>query len=171
VHKKKEVSVHLKGCCGEVIAHSTALFYPAIDAAVFNSIGNSLGSPLIVDSGASCCISPHREDFVSYQESTAKVKDLSGVTKVAGEGMISWKVLDKFGREVDTQLHAYHMPLASVRLLSPQSLFKSIDGSDGYQNAKMYLIKLPNNMILEARYCKANLPLLKLISGSIDSCL
>jgi transposase InsO family protein len=84
--------------------------------------------------------------------------------------MISWKVLDKFGREVDIQLHGYHMPAASVRLLSPQSLFTSIEGSDGHQNAKMYEIKLPDNMILEARYGRANLPLLEL-SGSTDSCL
>jgi hypothetical protein len=89
---------------------------------------------------------------------------------VEGEGMIAWKVLDKFGREVVLQLHAYHMPLASVRLLSPQALFNSIDGCDGHQNAKMYVIKMPDDMILEAPYGKANLPLLQL-SNSVDSCL
>lgn len=168
--KKREVSVNLKGCRSEMLAHITAWFHPAIDASVYNSIGEGLGTPLIVDSGASCCITPHREDFVSYEKSTAKVKDLSGVNKVAGEGMITWKVLDKFGREVQLQMHAYHVPLASVRLLSPQALFKSIAGSDGHQDAKMYLIKLPGDMILEAPYGKVNLPLLQL-SNSVNSCL
>jgi hypothetical protein len=40
--------------------------------------------------------------------------------------MVLWKVLDKDGLEVELELKAYHMPLASVHLLSPQALIKSI---------------------------------------------
>jgi hypothetical protein len=50
------------------------------------------GTPLIVDSGASCCISPHREDFVDYHQSSVRIKDLSGLNSVAGQWMIQWLV-------------------------------------------------------------------------------
>jgi hypothetical protein len=122
------------------------------DAAVFNTLVDGIDSPLIVDSGASCCVSPHREDFITYHESKVKVKDLSGTNKVAGEGMIRWKVLDKDGREVELEIKGYHMPKASVRLLSPQALFKSIGGSKGNQDALCYIIKLPGDMTLHAPY-------------------
>jgi hypothetical protein len=64
--KRREVSVKLRQCRGEMLATTTAWVHPAIDVSAYNSIGEGLGAPLIVDSGASCCITPHREDFVSY---------------------------------------------------------------------------------------------------------
>jgi hypothetical protein len=168
--KDDKVTVDSKKCRGEMVARATAWFFPMVNVEVYNSIGDGLGAPLIVDSGALCCISPHREDFTTYYNSTVKVEDLSGLNKVAGEGMISWKVLDREGREVEIQLRAYHMPAASVRLLSPQSLFNAVKGSDGYQNHKKYTIMLPNKRFLDAPYGRANLPLLAL-SNSSDLCL
>ena len=41
---------------------------------------------LIVDLGASVCITPHREDFTFYCDSKVKIKDLSKSNTVAGEG-------------------------------------------------------------------------------------
>lgn len=81
-------------------------FFPAADESVFNSIGTGLDAPLIVDSGASCCITPHREDFTSYGTSKVKVKYLSGVNCVAGEGMISWMVVDSDGAKYKIKLKA-----------------------------------------------------------------
>ena len=46
-------------------------------------------APLIVDTGALVCNSPRKEDFVTYQPSKMKTKDLSSSNKVAGEGMLS----------------------------------------------------------------------------------
>lgn len=164
------VSVNLSHCRSGMIASSVDWCFPSIDASVFNSIGHGLSTPLIIDSGASCCITPHRDDFSTYGDSTVKVKDLSGTNHVAGEGMIKWLVKDRFGREVSLELKAYHMPTASVRLLSPQALFKSVQGSTGHQDITKYTIILPNDIVLEAPYGRANLPLLPL-SNSVDGCL
>ena len=130
---KHTVSINLEQSLNSIISCASKWFFPAADESVFNSIGTGLDAPLVVDSGASCCITPHREDFTSYGTSKVKVKDLSGVNRVAGEGTINWKVLDSYGAEYTIKLKAYHMPGASVRLLSPQSLYTSIKGSDGHQ--------------------------------------
>ena len=123
---KHTVPINLEQSLNSIISCAGKWFFPAADESVFNSIGTGLDAPLVVDSGASCCITPHREDFTSYGTSKVKVKDLSGVNRVAGEGMINWKVLDSYGAEYTIKLKAYHMPGASVRLLSPQSLYTSI---------------------------------------------
>jgi hypothetical protein len=100
-------------------------------------------------------------------ESKVKVKDLSGLNSVTGEGMISWKVLDKDGEEVEINLRAYHMPRASVRLLSPQSPYKLVSGSDGHQDAVKYTIRLPGGITIHAPYGLANLPSLP-VGGKKD---
>eukprot|EP00956_Cyclotella_meneghiniana_P000642 scaffold692_cov55-Cyclotella_meneghiniana.AAC.4 len=102
-----------------------------------------------------------------YGTSKVNVKDLSGVNRVAGEGMINWKVLDSYGAEYTIKLKAYHMPGASVRLLSLQSLYTSIKGSDGHQDATKYTMYIPSvtgDVTLEATYGRANLPLLQMSS-------
>jgi hypothetical protein len=59
---------------------------------VFNT---SLPEPLIVDTGASVCITPHLDNFVpgTYQPSSLIVEDLSGANEVAGEGTVAWSVV------------------------------------------------------------------------------
>jgi hypothetical protein len=49
---------------------------------------------VIIDSGASVCISPHRSDFITYNESAMKMKDLPSSNKVAGKGIIQWSIKD-----------------------------------------------------------------------------
>ncbi len=54
--------------------------------------------------------------------------DLSGINTVAGEGMLCWRVLDHHGRKRTIEINGYHIPKASVCLLSPQTLFKLLGG-------------------------------------------
>jgi hypothetical protein len=83
---------------------------------------------VIIDSGASVCISPHYSDFVTYNKSTMKTKDLSPSNQVAGEGIIQWLIKDHRGELVAVELLGYHIPKAEVRLLSPQVLLRTIGG-------------------------------------------
>lgn len=121
----------------------------AIETA-FNSLGQMRVTPLIIDTGASCCISPHQEDFVTYSDSTVRIKDLSGVNKVAGEGMLEWKVVDKLGHECIISIKGYHMPAASVRLFSPQCLYNKFKGVRASHDADSYSIRLLDGSILVA---------------------
>jgi hypothetical protein len=51
-----------------------------------------------------------------------KIKDLSSLNNVAGEGLLRWKVEDVSGQIVNLDLPGYHIPGAEVRLLSLQVL-------------------------------------------------
>ncbi len=72
------------------------------------------GQPLIIDTGASVCITPHRSDFTFYCDSKVKIKDLSKSNTVKGEGFVRWKVRDANGKKVNLNLPGYHMPEAEV---------------------------------------------------------
>ena len=116
--------------------------------------------PLIVDTGASVCISPRREDFVTYKTSKVKIKDLSKTNTVQGEGLIRWTVRDKNGQNVILELPGYHIPNAEVRLLSPQVLLMTL-GGQAIQTTAAYRINLDNGIDLVAQYCpRSNLPML-----------
>ena len=78
----------------------------------------------IVDTGASVCVTPHRDDFITYSAETGHV--LKGLTKgvsIAGVGVVQWNV-EVNGKLVELKLRALHVPQSEVRLLSPQQLKK-----------------------------------------------
>ena len=68
--------------------------FPVLLDSAFTSSPTITTPPLIVDTRASCCISPCQEDFFSYSSSTAKIRNLSRVYTVAGKGMLCWRILD-----------------------------------------------------------------------------
>jgi hypothetical protein len=91
---------------------STSLHsFPVLWDSAFTSAPIIITLPLIVDTGASCCISPCKDDFISYSPSSAKIRDLSDVNTVAGEGMLLWHVLDQCGREHSIDIKGYHSPM------------------------------------------------------------
>ena len=68
-----------------LLARLHVLFYPHCLTSVMTQ-----SPPLIVDTGASVCITPNKGDFIAstYRPSSLKIKDLSSSNKVLGEGMI-----------------------------------------------------------------------------------
>ena len=126
--------------------------------------------PLIVDTGASVCISPRREDFISYKPSKLKIKDLSSSNKVLGEGMLRWSVRDANGEIVTLELPGYHIPAAEVRLLSPQVLL-SLVGGRSLQTSANIQFELDNGICMVANYCqKSNLPMLQTSTAIAPRC-
>ncbi len=85
-------------------------------------LNETLNAILIVDTRASFCITPHHSDFITYQPSSMKIKDLSSTNRAKGEGILQWKVEDSKGNIVALDLQGYHVKSAEVRLLSPQVL-------------------------------------------------
>ena len=125
------------------------------------------GIPLIVDTGASVCISPRREDFISYSPSSIFIWDLSSSNKVAGEGMVRWSVRDVKGDLTTIEVPCYHIPKAEVRLLSPQVLL-GLAGGELIQTSADVRLCLSNGLVLIANYCpRSRLPLLHLSDGFI----
>jgi hypothetical protein len=126
----------------------------------FSSI--AINSSLVIDSGASVCISPHKSDVITYNKSKMKIKDLSSSNHVAGEGMAGWYMKDVNDSPIQVKLMGYHMPKAEVRLLSHQVLIKTV-GGQSLQTNKGIDITLDNGVNLFAHYClHSNLPLILL---------
>jgi hypothetical protein len=109
-------------------------------------------SLLIIDSGTSICITPHRSDFIMYKTSDIKIKDLSSSNKVAGEGLLRWKVEDCAGRVVNLDLLGYHIPGAEVCLLSHQVLLL-VFGGHTTQTTQKIEVCLENGLVLDAHLC------------------
>jgi hypothetical protein len=117
-------------------------------------------SKVIVDTGASVWISPHKEDFATYVYSNMKIKDLSSTNTVAGKGIIKWDLQDETGYTVTVEAYRYHIPAANLRLLSPQVLIKK-DGGQATISARGIHIRLATNSTLVGQYCTcSNLPLI-----------
>jgi hypothetical protein len=81
----------------------------------------NVNSSVIIDFGASVCISPNRSDFITYKDSKMKIKDLSSSNKVAGEGILHWKLQDANGDLVHVELLGYHIPNAEVHVRLTQT--------------------------------------------------
>jgi hypothetical protein len=128
-------------------------------------------SSIKVDSGASVCICPHRLDFITYQDSKMKIRDLSSLNQVAGEGIISWSLQDDNGDSVHIELKGYHIPNAEVCLLSPQVLLKMI-GGHALQTVDKINIALENGISFCAQFCpQSNLPMIPLgLENNSKSC-
>jgi hypothetical protein len=117
-----------------------------------------LNSSLVIDSGASVCISPHKSDVITYNKCKMKIKDQSSSNHVAGKGIVCWSVKDANDSPIQVELMGYHMPKADVRLLSPQVLIKTV-GGQSLQTNKGINITLDKGVNFFAQYCPhSNLP-------------
>ena len=124
---------------------------------------------LIVDTGASVCITPCRSDFISYRPSKVKIKDLSKSNSVEGEGVVRWVITDSEGKPCTIELPGYHIPNADIKLLSPQVLL-ALNGGQLIQTAKNITISLDDGPTFEANYHPSNnLPYLKLAETTKSS--
>ena len=95
---------------------------PLISPSIFtSSITGEL--PIVIDTGASCSITPLLSDFTS-PPTTADTKSLGSLTSasttVTGQGPIEWKIEDMHGVCRPLPTTAYLVPEATVRLFSPQ---------------------------------------------------
>jgi hypothetical protein len=84
--------------------------------------------PIVIDTGASCTITPTLSDFISTptKSDTASLGSLTTVqTKVSGQGLIEWDIEDVNGVLKKLRTISYYVPEATIRLFSPQAYFKA----------------------------------------------
>jgi hypothetical protein len=137
------------------------LYFSLVDGATCYTTSTS-DPPLIIDTGASVCISPVKSDFKTYHSSNMRIKDLSSSNSVAGEGLLHWNVVDINKKQVTLILPGFHIPTAEVRLLSPQLLLTH-SGGYSHQTSSKIQIHLDSREQLDAHYCPhSRLPMLQL---------
>jgi hypothetical protein len=139
--------------------------------APFCLLSKIVASNVIIDTGASFCISPHQSEFVTYASSKIKLKNLTSSIQVAGEGLIRWSLHDANGIVVTIELMGYHIPTTDVHLLSTQVLIWTL-GDHALLNNQGMDISLDNGMVFSANYCPCtNLPMVPLaLSTSTRYC-
>jgi hypothetical protein len=82
---------------------------------------NAADAPIVVDSGASLSISPHRGDFVrEIEQLNSTIQVISIVTKIEVFVTVCWTFKDVFGTIIIIEIRAYYIPDAGVRLFLPQ---------------------------------------------------
>jgi hypothetical protein len=108
---------------------------------------NAADTPIIIDSGASLSISPHRGVFAGdIEQLNSTIQGISTGTSIEGVGTVSWTFKDVFGTIKIIETHAYHIPDAGVRLFSPKVYFQE-------QQAGSYLMNSTNTVITTADDC------------------
>ena len=95
--------------------------------------------PIVIDTGASRSISPHKSDFIEFRHHSIDIGTISASSKVEGTGIIRWKVTDQNNVTSTIETAAY-----SIRLYSPQYHFRECcEGSLKMDNVGLDL-HLPN---------------------------
>ena len=91
-------------------------------------------TPIVLDTGASISVSPFKADFVGdIKPLDVKLTGLSEAAAVAGLGWVEWTVRDYDGKVARVRTQAYHVPKASIRLLSPQHYFRDHKDNDSFK--------------------------------------
>lgn len=83
------------------------------------------GYPLIIDSGASGCLSPVKDDFIAWEktENCLPITGINSQAQVKGIGTVEWTLQDDNGKPRKLRARALYVPECKVKLLSPQSVF------------------------------------------------
>ena len=117
-------------------------------------------TPIVIDSGASVCLTPFQSDFITPIKDTSlsDLNGLSSTTKVVGEGTVSWTVYDMFGTVRTIKCTAYYVPDASIRLYSPQQYFQERSGGNLYLDQTRTTLTLADGSQLSFPFSCANLP-------------
>jgi len=95
-------------------------------------VGDNEIFPLLVDSGASCCVSHKVSDFVTEIKTFAHPRVLGGLANgisIEGVGEVEWTVRTDAGAFRTVRAEACYVPQAGRRILSPQSCDQQNAGS------------------------------------------
>ena len=85
-------------------------------------------TPCVVDTGSSYGLTPFREDFITYESCSIKVKAVAHENTVIGMGIVLYKCRATNGDTCFLPGIAYHLPQCGIRLLSPQAYHQQYSG-------------------------------------------
>ena len=150
----------------------------AVNVSEISSLRDSTSNrmKILFDTGANCCISPNREDFVGPYVVCTDGAAVDGIGKglhVAGKGMVAWTFEGKDGMYRTLKLPCYHVPSSSTRIASagvilemyPNEEIKISDGRLILSGDKAF-----NRAPIKVPYCSdTNLPFGEAIFGAKEA--
>jgi hypothetical protein len=133
----------------------------------------SSNRPICIDTGASCCISNVKSDFIDFSESNSSVlHGISSGLAINGTGTIQWSIINDNGDEVVLHLHnSLYVPKAPMCLLSPQHMAQHTNpDTDGFNSTGKFGILTFSGHQRTIHYNSANnLPIIFLASNFATS--
>ncbi|CAJ1961149.1 unnamed protein product, partial [Cylindrotheca closterium] len=120
-------------------------------------------TPMVIDTGASVSITPHKSDFISkVRPSQLKsINGLQGSCEVVGSGTVEWTVRDVYGSVRRIRTTAYLVPSAQIRLFSPQCYFQETKGAGSlFLNHRKVVLTLADESELEFPFQSNNIPMM-----------
>ena len=153
---EKEVSKYRINVCSAYLPNQT-LAEPSV---YLSNKDDDL--PLVIDTGASFCLTPNISDFVSpLQANTATLTGLNSETPVAGAGTAEWTIQDVTGLVKTICCEAFYVPQAKIRLFSLQQYFMEGQAGSLFCNHLHTRLSLHDGSTLEFPYQETNrLPLM-----------
>jgi hypothetical protein len=132
--------------------------------------------PIVIDTGASISLTPNKSDFVSEitTSTTEEMKGISDSVKIEGLGWVEWQIRDVFGRVQLVRTQAYYVPVANIRLFSPQTYFMENNAGECHINHLcLTFITAQGNELQFPFHPNSNLPLMftdpKISQGGMTS--
>ena len=135
----------------------TLLYNSVIPQVVMDSMylsADEASMPIVIDTGASRSISPHKSDFIEFRNHSMDIGTINASSKVEGTGIIRWKVTDQNNVTSTIETAAYYIPSASIRLYSPQYHFRECCGG----SLKMDNVSLDLHLPHQNRNMKLSFP-------------
>ena len=126
----------------------TLLYNSVVPQVVMESVylsKDEASMPIVIDTGASRSISPHKSDFIKLDKFDMDIGTINASSKVEGTGMVRWKVTDQHGVASVIETAAYYIPSANIRLYSPQYHFRENCGGNLKMDNVGLLLTLPGN--------------------------
>ena len=109
--------------------------------------------PVVIDTGASFCLSPKLSDFITpIKPCTSTLIGLNSETQVSGTGIVEWVIQDAMGEVRTIKVEAYYVPEATIRLFSPQQYFKEHQAGHLIATHKDVTLMLPEGVPLYFPY-------------------
>jgi hypothetical protein len=114
----------------------------------------------VIHIGASVSVIPILKDFIGHLRpcATANLKVLSGTMEVIGEVTVEWLVIYMFGNKRRIRMMAHYVPVASIRLFSPQTYFKEKKVGSLLITHDRSKLTLKDGSRLDFTYRESNLP-------------
>ena len=118
----RQASILLQACSLKAQRFKYNATNPVLDQPLVYTSTTDSKLPIVIDTGASCSITPIISDFVNKLKTPdiANLNQLSGQTSVVGQGCSSWNVEDVNGIHRDLITDTYYVPSASIWLFFPQ---------------------------------------------------
>jgi hypothetical protein len=135
--------------------------YPG-QSSIFLGSFNAMNIPIVLDSGASKSLSPCKEDFVTFTETSISISGIGSNADVKGTGLVRWKIYDQKNQIHIIETEAFYVPAAGIRLYSPQSHFKEHNSGNVHLDHHGVKLQPPHtNIILSFphNHCN-NLPMM-----------